>query len=390
MQQAASVAEIDPELWRLAGGGASTFLGLPFLAALEAAPPEGVAFHYAVLGHGNRPVAVVACQRIRVSSRQLEADHTAVPNFLRRVAAGFRNRALGLFGRELLVCGNLVTSGTHGVAFAPGIAPAEGWPLVVAYLKQLQRASGAHYLLVKDLFDSDTAACDTLQSLGLNRLTTEPAMVLDFDPAWTGIADYLADLKAKYRKAVKRVVDGVDGQGLVFREERLEALNPPRLHDLYRQVEAHAEVRFGLLPPDHLHALAQLGQERFRCRVLYRNDVPVGFSTLLRDGENAHAHVVGFDYRSNEEVPVYHRLLLGLLEEALAWGCKRICYGRTALEPKARLGAKPRATSVFIRHRNPVLHRLAGGLVRLLPRATAPERHPFAERGRDARLVVED
>jgi hypothetical protein len=47
------------------------------------------------------------------------------------------------------------------------------------------------------------------------------------------------------------------------------------------------------------------------------------------------------------------------------------------LEPKARLGAKPEALSVWVRHRQPVLNALVRDLLGGIHHDEAPERNPF-------------
>jgi hypothetical protein len=50
---------------------------------------------------------------------------------------------------------------------------------------------------------------------------------------------------------------------------------------------------------------------------------------------------------------------------------------RTALEPKARMGAKPVDTFMWVRHRVPVLNVLTRGLVELVRHEPAPDIDPF-------------
>jgi hypothetical protein len=54
-----------------------------------------------------------------------------------------------------------------------------------------------------------------------------------------------------------------------------------------------------------------------------------------------------------------------------------LSFGRTALEPKARLGAKPQDMQVWLRHRQPVLNRLVRRLVGFAHHADAPDTNPF-------------
>lgn len=58
-------------------------------------------------------------------------------------------------------------------------------------------------------------------------------------------------------------------------------------------------------------------------------------------------------------------------------GAKSLSLGRTALEPKARLGAKPQRMEVWMRHRQPVLNQLTRRLLGLVPHDEAPDRNPF-------------
>ncbi|MBI1772609.1 MAG: hypothetical protein HYR68_09765, partial [Burkholderiales bacterium] len=65
------------------------------------------------------------------------------------------------------------------------------------------------------------------------------------------------------------------------------------------------------------------------------------------------------------------------IADAIDLGCKRISYGRTALEPKAALGAKPQTFGVFVRHRQPVLNKLMKRLLLGIEHEDAPDRNPF-------------
>jgi hypothetical protein len=53
--------------------------------------------------------------------------------------------------------------------------------------------------------------------------------------------------------------------------------------------------------------------------------------------------------------------------------------GRTALEPKARLGARPVATGVWLRHAHPLMNSLVGRTLGAVPHREAPERNPFKD-----------
>ena len=80
---------------------------------------------------------------------------------------------------------------------------------------------------------------------------------------------------------------------------------------------------------------------------------------------------------SGEVDAVYLALLHAVIGEGIALGCRRISFGRTALEPKAGLGARPERMWLWARHRNPVMNVLIRRLLRAVPHGEAPERSPF-------------
>src|SRR6185436_4424560 len=97
--------------------------------------------------------------------------------------------------------------------------------------------------------------------------------------------------------------------------------------------------------------LAKAGGEDFSCIVVRRGEELLGFVTLLRDGELGIGYYIGYDRSAASTLPLYLRLLHAVVEQAIQWGCRRLSLGRTALEPKARLGAIPQPLFIWARHR---------------------------------------
>ena len=101
-------------------------------------------------------------------------------------------------------------------------------------------------------------------------------------------------------------------------------------------------------------------------------------STTVKDGETAVGYYIGFDRKQNAEIPIYFRLLQSVVGHAIALGCKRLSLGRTALEPKARLGARPDPMRIWIRHRLPMLNLIVRGLLHTIDdHEEPPQRNPF-------------
>jgi hypothetical protein len=202
-------------------------------------------------------------------------------------------------------------------------------------------------------------------------------MVLDINPAWRNYEDYLAALDAKYRRNAKDQIKKLEAANCTV--ERLTDLSvlSSRLHQLYLAVHANASVRLVTLPETFLPALARAAAEDFRCTVVRRGEEILGFVTTLRDGASAIAYYIGFDRAAAGSLPLYLRLLHITIADAIEWRCQRVSLGRTALEPKAGLGAKPEPMFVWLRHRVPALNWMLRGLLGAVPHAEAPERNPF-------------
>ena len=376
-----------PVEWDHLVHGHSLFLRREYLQLLEEHGPPAVRPFYAIVSGNGRPVAVAKANIFDVDDEMLSVrDRTTYNAGLRpggrlldKSLTWLRNRCLGMFGRRIVLCGNLFSCGLHGVAFGREEDPARLWPVVMECLQDMLRMQGgAAYLVIKDIASRATASGDLFSTAGFSRLRLEPSMDLEVPETWHSYEDYLASLNTKYRKAARKTHEAADRAGVTL--ETLSDIAPVQQHffDLYAQVERRARTRFGILRAGYLPALARMaGPENFRCSVARMGGKILGFSTVLKDDRVAVVHLVGFDYAENEKAPIYLRLLHRAMEDGLALGCTTIHFGRTALEPKARLGAVPTGTEAWVRHSNPIINRAIGWLLRLVAEDVAPQRTPF-------------
>jgi hypothetical protein len=286
---------------------------------------------------------------------------------------------------RMVVAGNLLSWGFHGIGFTPDEDPAQLWPGVAEALYRIRRAERltgqTNLVMVKDLAPNQTGL-DALHRFSYRPMETQPNMVLRIEPGWRSYDDYLAALDAKYRRKAKDQAKKLAAAGCTV--EPLIDLEPhsARLYQLYLAVHSNASVRLVKVPEGYLPALAMATQKHFRCTVVRRDSEILGFVTTIRDGDMALAYYIGFDRAAAATgLPIYLQLLHATVADAIAWGCKSLSLGRTALEPKAALGAKPERMSVWLRHRVPALNWILRGLLGGIPHAEAPERNPFKSTG---------
>lgn len=377
---------LDAAKWDAATRGASGFLRRGVLRAIEEHGPENLAPRYALVFRGAAPVAAVAVQIVTVTGENFGRDPATAKaspkgGLLRRVLAPAVRKAGEGLEERMLVAGNLLSWGFDGIAFAPGEDAAALWPAVAEAIYRIRRAERlggeTDFAMIKDLA-AGQAGAEVLRRFSYRPLETEPNMVLALDPAWRSYEDYVAALDSKYRKKIKEQAKKLAAGGCTVDSLADPAAHASRLHELYRAVQANASVRLVTVRESYLPALAAALGDDFRCTVVRRGSEIAGFVTCIRDGDTAVGYYIGFDRAAAADgLPIYLRLLHATVAEAIGWRCRRLSLGRTALEPKAGLGAKPEPMAVWVRHRIPALNWLLRGLLGAVPHAEAPERSPF-------------
>lgn len=381
------VSMLNPEHWDALTAGKSEFLSRRYLSLLHEHAPAGVRLHAALVYQDGRAVTAVAAQSLRVRREQLRSENEPSPRKRDRALW----RTLKGIDQRVLVCGNLLSWGNHGVAFAEDADPARAWPGVTEALYRIRKADRmfgeTDLVLLKDWFSEDADAAVVLRPYSYRPFETEPDMVLALDAGWTTFDDYLASLRKDYRRAVRNTHKEIADAGLTV--HRLSAAEvqseAAALHRLYLNVQEKQRIRLITLTPTYLPAMASAFPDDFVTTGIRAADGQlVGFVTTLRDGEGAVAYYIGFDRQlAATGVPLYLRLLQAVVEDAIALRARSISFGRTALEPKARLGAAPRALRCFVRHRIDPLNVIVRALIDIMPEPDLPpERNPFRAEAR--------
>lgn len=357
-----------------------------YFRELERVRPPNLDPRYALLYRGDEPVAALGMQIVGIDATNLRKD--TPKKGLRGLASRAVAKVAERLSARVLVVGNLLSYGNHGIAIRPGLeGDRDVWHGIgeAAYRvrRAEQHAGSADFVLLKDFTAAEREQSGLLRELGFRPLETEPNMVLTLAPQWRSHADYLAALSAKYRKNLRsRVLDPIAAAGLIVRRLDDVAAVAGRLQELYLAVQQNAAVRPITLGADYWPALARGAGDRARFAAIERAGTLVGFVVTLREDERtAIGYHIGFDREAAGDLPLYLRLLQCTVEDGIALGCARLSLGRTALEPKAALGAKPEPLHVWVRHRQPVLNKLLRGLLGRIHHDEAPERNPFGSGG---------
>jgi hypothetical protein len=108
--------QLNLDDWRQLSEGQSFYFSPEYLQMIEEAGPANLTPRYALISDDDGPLAAVCMQLIQVGSEQVGAQGE------RKLKVPIKER--------ILVCGNLLSYGQHGVCFAPDADAAELWPAV--------------------------------------------------------------------------------------------------------------------------------------------------------------------------------------------------------------------------------------------------------------------
>ena len=389
-----TIRQLNPAQWDSVTAGQSWFFSRDYLQMLESVPPSCLTPRYGLISDEQGPVAAVVMQWAEMEAERMRPapDTVAGPvtgkramlkKLIGKAAADSGAAIIGKLSERVLVCGNLLSYGMHAVAMSAEVSPDAVWPAVAELLYRVRRADKlvgqAGFIMIKDVTDLETQAVGVLQGLSYRRVETEPNMILALASEWKNHNDYLASLASKYRSSVKKqILEPLQGTGMTLRAFDPDTISAPRMHELYLQVHENAGFRPFTLHADYFGAFARAAGDNVRHQGVFdRDEKLLGFIVTLLDGETAVAYHIGFDREASSKHPLYLGLLHASIGDAIGMGAKTLSLGRTALEPKARLGAKPQRMEVWMRHRQPMLNQLTLRLLGMVPHDEAPDRNPF-------------
>lgn len=279
---------------------------------------------------------------------------------------------------KLLVAGHLFRHDVESLYYPAGTNPFLVFQNFRKALSEARRLTGAGAVLVKEMPQSLVPFFQHHAPKYL-LLRNDASMQLNIRTEWRTFADYEQSLKHKYAQRIRK-------QRAAFAHIKIEALDAAavgekaeELYALYRQVTDHQKVRLGLLSPDYLIMLKKRHPDTLKVWAFYEGENMIAFVSAWYRKEVFDMFYIGFDYARNEALFTYFNILLFSVEKSIALNADRLVLGRTALEAKARAGAKAKYLHTFLFIRNALFRKLVS---KLQARFVAMEgewenRHPF-------------
>ncbi|MBP9084001.1 MAG: hypothetical protein KBH11_13050 [Bacteroidia bacterium] len=348
------------------------FLTRDYLSVCEKSNLPGLSNRFLLLRKNGAPCAIAYFQLINLS----DAGLGGILNLdeyggLAGTVSGKINKLLFHPGSGnsslLLVCGNLLISGNHGISAiddASFLAAIKSiTPVKKAIEQSLARTEKIVGFMVKDFYEDEDKIAAPVLSKDYFMLNTDPEMVFEVNPEWNNFEDYLAALSSKYRVRTKGAMAKMEG--IAIRELSFDEVKHS-LNDLYilnDNVIRKAPVKLIRPSAEYFIQLKEIYGDHFRIKGFFREKTMIAFTSSLWNEHHMEAHCIGIDYNLNSQYSIYQNILYSYINDAIECKSKRLYFGRTALEIKSTTGAKPYHLACYFRFANRMLNLLAKPMI---------------------------
>ena len=346
------------------------FLQERYLGILEKSSPRNMKCTFVGIFEGDELVATALFQEIDLALLNSfgERDHF----FLTKA----RNFLFKQFASKLLIVGNNMLSGQNAYACLPQADELQ----VVEKLKEIviNWPQKKHLTIFKDFTQSQSRPFQIPAFSSDYPFSSQPNMIFEILPSWEKEEDYIADLTKKYRDQFKRCRK--KGSDIRQQELSLDEIlhNEETIYSLYLHVAKNSPFNTFILPLHHFSTFKEKLGDDFIVRGYFLENQLVGFTSLIRHGKELETYFLGFDNSIQKEKMLYLNMLYDIIGCGISQGFQRIILGRTALEIKSSIGAKPIKLNGFMHHSFSIVHQNLSWIFPFLePKVSWIQRHPF-------------
>lgn len=353
------------------------FLSKKYLEALEKASPSNMTCHFIGIFRGNELVAIALSQFLDLNAidcygNKNQVRHLSLKNYL------FRK-----YSSRILVMGNNMLSGQNAYAVSvtadlPKVLQALS--LAAVELKGLFNAKGIdiHLTTFKDFQSTEMEAFRMPAFKDDLRFSVQPNMVLALSDTWKSEQDYVNAMSKKYRSQFKR--SRTKAKGIEKKELGVEEIREQeeKLQELYLHVASNAPFNTFYLPKHHFSILKEKLLSDFMLVGYFLDEQLIGFKTMIKNGDVLDTYFLGYDDSIQKEKMLYLNMLYDMISHAIHNGFNKIIFGRTALEIKSSIGARPEEMVGLMKHSSKLINRFLPFFFNYLePKTVWQERNPF-------------
>lgn len=364
------IEDIDPELWDSLAPPDEIQCTHAFVRACQDARVEGSDYWHLVVRHRGEPIGVASLSDMPVRLDLLSTGLT------RRTIQAVRRVRPTFLQPRVLFCGLPVSAGRHCIAFR-SLADAPGVLAVVAdIMAEVGRGIGAKLHCVKEFAPDESMTMDGLRGHGFFRAYSLPTFAMTVP--WGSFDEYLAGMRAGYRRQVRMTHRLAREAGLRVRRVADYGAECGRIYLLYSQVMDRAEFQLERLNEAFFRNLNEYLGPRSDAILIERDEELLAAAILLRSPRRLTFFMAGIEYASNRESGAYLRLVTEVVAEAIRSGASFLEMGQTSPWLKTRLGARAEDRYIYFRCPSPSAHAVFERTATLLfPPSRAPRRRVF-------------
>jgi len=208
-----------------------------------------------------------------------------------------------------------------------------------------------------------------------SKIEVEEEMVLKIRDNWSVIDDYIFDLRKKYRNNFKKIINltsklevrSLNSEDLVFYADNIQ--------DLFIQVINESKFSGPLFNTNSFSLLVE--KDIFKVYGYFINNNVIAFSSEIHQDKTLYSYYTGFDKSINKTLPIYGRILIETINNAIKLKMNKVVFGRTANEFKSNFGAIPIKSYVYIKVKNKYLNILLKPIFKRLTIKNWIKRNPF-------------
>lgn len=357
----------------------NAFLQTPYLKVLENAAPTNMQCFYIGIFKKSKLIGVALAQYLDLNKLESFGERDkCIKTFIRNFI--FKN-----FASHVLLLGNNMITGQNCYAFKKAIDYKTISELLIECATEIKnyfkkQNITIHIVSFKDFYQECAKAFNGFGFESIYEFNTQPNMVLELQNQWKNNEDYVLSFSKKYRDQYKRAHKKIEG--IIAKELSWEEIisNEERIYELYHYVAKNAPFNTFFLDKHHFSTFKKQCGKRFVLCGYFLNEKLVGFHTLLLNGSVLETYFLGYDEHVQKEKMLYLNMLYNMTKFGIENQFKKIIFGRTALEIKSSIGAKPVVMSGFIYHTNTWINKMLPKLFpNLEPTLVWQQRHPFKE-----------
>ena len=355
----------------------NAFLQTPYLKVLEESAPTNMQCFYVGIFEKNSLIGVALAQYLDLNKLESFGERDE------RIKTFIRNFIFKNFASHALFLGNNMITGQNSYTFNKEINAITIAEIlskcadeITSYFKK--KDIKIHIVSFKDFYQESATELKKSTFSLLYEFNTQPNMIFELQNQWKTNTDYIEALTKKYRDQYKRAhkkFEGIETRELSLNEIILEE---NRIYELYFHVAKNAPFNTFFLAKNHFSSFKSQCGPKFILVGYYLKNELVGFHTLLVNGKTLETYFLGYDEQIQKEKMLYLNMLYNMTQFGVENQFKKIIFGRTALEIKSSIGAKPVIMSGFIYHTNKWINRILPKIFpNLEPSLVWQQRHPF-------------